>query len=251
MADMITHLVVGEHVFRDSGRFGPEHLGPFLLGCVLVDVHFCDRAVERSMMHFSGGNDSGRPDAYDRSCGNFLQRLDGLLEEPFLDLPEAEQAFVAGYLCHLAGDEAFLRAHWALVHERGPRWWRELSARLNVVLSAFGMLSAERLCDPAAVRIALTRCRVPDVFTHVSRDVLESVWAAFRQHAMHRTIDSYLEMVAGMGRTREELDQLTHDHDEHMDAALGIVRTSFGGVVPRMQAMERRSLDLLPSLWGR
>jgi hypothetical protein len=39
MAPLITHLVVGERVFAQLRQFDSAAYGPFLLGCILVDVH--------------------------------------------------------------------------------------------------------------------------------------------------------------------------------------------------------------------
>ena len=115
MAPLITHLVVGERVFAQLGRFDPATYGAFLLGCVLVDVHgFSD--VDRRRTHFAGRLEEDGEDAFRKSCAGFLDQLDTVLLRPWGELGEGERAFVAGYLCHLAADEDWKWFGWKVMH---------------------------------------------------------------------------------------------------------------------------------------
>jgi hypothetical protein len=52
VAPLITHLVVGERVYRQLDWFGPADHGAFLLGWILVDVHLCS-PIHRRETHFA------------------------------------------------------------------------------------------------------------------------------------------------------------------------------------------------------
>ena len=53
MAPLVTHLVIGERVFAQSPQFDSADYGPFLLGCVLVDVNNFS-GMDRRRTHFVG-----------------------------------------------------------------------------------------------------------------------------------------------------------------------------------------------------
>lgn len=79
MAPLVNHVVVGERTFaqlRRLDKFDNKDYGPFLLGCVLVDVHgFSD--VDRRETHFVGRLEEDGVDAFNKSCTNFLNQLSG------------------------------------------------------------------------------------------------------------------------------------------------------------------------------
>ena len=71
MAPLVTHLVIGERVFAQSPQFDSTDYGPFLLGCVLVDVNNFS-GMDRRRTHFVGRVDEDGADAFNRSCASFL-----------------------------------------------------------------------------------------------------------------------------------------------------------------------------------
>ena len=146
MAPLITHLVIGERVFLQQQRFDLADYGPFLLGCILVDVHFCGPhlcdthlcdthlcgTIDRRRTHFAERLVKDSANGFNRSCANFLECLDGLLVRPWGKLTSAERAFVAGYLCHLAADEDWKQFDWDVLQTLGMRWWIELPVPVDV-----------------------------------------------------------------------------------------------------------------------
>lgn len=104
MAPLTTHLIIGERVFGKLPQFEEADCGTFLLGCVVPDVHFFGD-VDRRTTHFAERLHAEGAYAFYVSCANFLSQLDDLLNLPWDRLTTAEQAFVAGHLCHLAADE--------------------------------------------------------------------------------------------------------------------------------------------------
>jgi hypothetical protein len=248
MAPLITHIVVGERVFLESNRFAPGDLGPFLLGCILVDVHFF-RPIDRRTTHFAGRFAGENPDAYDKSCDTFLHRLDHLLRPPLGELTSAEQAFIAGYLCHLGADEEWKRFDWHMITTQGIRWWADLPVPGDVLLTAFDVLSTELYREPAAIGAALADVCVPDVMTHVPHSVFVDFWDIARDHALNgRTTESYLQMLRRMGRSPSQVRVARCEHEACWTDALTLTDSLFGGVPSRVEAMVQWSLREMPRL---
>ncbi|MGD8474489.1 MAG: zinc dependent phospholipase C family protein [Anaerolineae bacterium] len=105
MAPFLTHLVVGERVWTalDGVRSGPDNYGTFLFGCLAPDVDKFCHGLEQSTTHFVA-KDEAATWAWLRSQ-HFLEEQTTFLRAPFDSLEAVEQAFVIGYLCHVATDE--------------------------------------------------------------------------------------------------------------------------------------------------
>jgi hypothetical protein len=105
MAPFLTHLVIGERVWLalDGHGASAEGYGPFLFGCLAPDVDkMCD-GLEQGTTHFLPKDEAG---AWTWQRGqHFLDHPLDFLRAPFRALPASEQAFVLGYLCHVAADE--------------------------------------------------------------------------------------------------------------------------------------------------
>jgi hypothetical protein len=105
MAPFLTHLVIGERVWSalDGDRPRPSAYGAFLFGCLAPDVDKFHVRLEQETTHFVAKDESGRH-TWQR-CQRFLEHPDIYLRAPFGHLAAIEQAFVLGYLCHVASDE--------------------------------------------------------------------------------------------------------------------------------------------------
>jgi hypothetical protein len=137
LAPFLSHLVIGERVWLRLGAaaerqacgeasqfiqgfplsaasvrddrewFGDQDYGAFLFGCLAPDVDkFCD-GLEQSTTHFLPKDGKNRF-AWRRSA-RFLENTREYLHRPFCRLAAYEQAFVVGYLCHVAADEITAR----------------------------------------------------------------------------------------------------------------------------------------------
>ena len=105
MAAFLTHLVVGERVWiaLDGRQPGGGDYGTFLFGCLAPDMDkFCD-GLEQGTTHFVA-KDKDYSHVWRRSQ-HFLDHRAEFLRAPFHTLEAGEQAFVLGYLCHVATDE--------------------------------------------------------------------------------------------------------------------------------------------------
>lgn len=257
MAPFITHLVIGERVFAQWPRFDPAVYGEFLLGCALVDVHaFCN--IERRVTHFAERLKENGPFAFNKSCTNFLSRLDGLLVRPWNELTHAEQAFVAGYLCHLAADEDWKQFDWYLLHTLGIYWWIDPSplvgvklmpAPTNVVLTAFEVLSSKLYVDFSTVVLALDDVSIPNVLTHIPHRAFETTWDIAKAHALDgSTLESYLDMLKRLGKNSTEIRAARLEHERYWQTAVETIHNYLGGVQQRIQAMVQQSLERMPLL---
>ena len=256
MAPFITHLVVGERVFAQWPRLDPAVYGEFLLGCVLVDVHAFG-PIERRATHFAERLQGDGPFAFDKSCANFMGQLDSLLVRPWRKLTPAEQAFVAGYLCHLAADQEWKGFDWYLLHSLGVFWWGNLSppgvklmpAPAGVVLTVFEVLSAELYVDLPAVKSALSDVSVPNVLTHIPHGTLQAMWDVAKAHALDgSTLESFLNMLERMGLDSAEVQAARLEHEKYWDDAVETIHNCFGGVPQRVGAMVQQSLVNMPLL---
>ena len=119
MAPIVMHAVIGERVYPQIGPLAQTRAyGSFLLGCMLADVNaFCD--LDRRQTHFAGRPDEDGEDAFTKGSTAFLAELDTFLCRTWTGLSPNEQAFVAGYLCHLAADEAWKAAAWRTLWAMG------------------------------------------------------------------------------------------------------------------------------------
>ena len=249
MASMITHLVIGERVFPELQCFDPADYGPFLLGCILVDVHF-SCAFDRRSTHFADRLQIDGAHSFDKSCVNFVRQLPGLLTRPWDELTTAQRAFIAGYLCHLAADEDWKRFDWKTLHALGVRWWVDLDVPVSVILTAFDVASTELYRDRAAVASALGAASVPAVVTHIPHKVLHTMWDAVREHAMDgSTAGSYLKMLERLGRSNGEVQIARHQHEVYWEDAIELIHSFFGGAESRIDAMVQRAMARMPLLY--
>lgn len=248
MAPLITHLVIGERVFLQWQRFDPADYGSFLLGCILVDVHFCG-SIDRCRTHFAERLAIDGDNGFNRSCANFLEQLGDLLARPWDELKSPGRAFVAGYLCHLAADEDWKRFDWNVLQTLGMRWWIELPVPVSVLLTAFDVLSSRLYADQRAVASALSGASVPDVLTHIPHSAFQAMWNIVKAHAMDgSTPESYFDVLQQMGKTDAEIQVARHQHQAYWEDAIALMQDFFGDVPSRVQAMVQRSLEVMPQL---
>jgi hypothetical protein len=250
MAPLITHLVVGERVFAQLQQFDSTAYGPFLLGCVLVDVNgFSD--IDRRTTHFVGRLHEDGEDAFRKSCTNFLAQLDALLVRPWRELTQEEQAFVAGYLCHLAVDEAWKQSGYEMMQRLGIASMADLPVPGRILLLAFAALTKELHGDFSTIASALENASIPHALVHVPLDDFRAMWEISREWMMNGCPHELrIEMLRRMGRTNAQIEAAHHEHEMHWDAAVAFARES-GEVEHIVNRGVQRSLEVLPRLWAR
>lgn len=252
MAASLTHLVCGERVFHQINALeqNEEVYASFLAGCTLVDVHaFHD--IERTATHFAGH--LGNAEAYEagKSCELFLRELKNILKRPWSELDGREQAFVAGYLCHLAADECWKELGKKMFRHLDISRWTELPVHPDVILTAFDYLCRKELRHPVEAGDALDVVRIPDVFTHVSHEVFNSQWRILRDYlAADGTPAAYQAMLARSGKFDDNARARFEQRFALWEEALELV-DNLGGVAPLLDCAENRSLEVIPLLWGR
>jgi hypothetical protein len=245
------HLVIGERVYPLIEQLTQTEatLGTFLLGCLLVDVNaFSD--IDRRETHFVGRPDEDGEDAFSEGSASFLLRRDSLLQHPWETMQASEQAFVAGYLCHLASDEAWKEIGWRTLWAMGITSLDELPVPGGVLLTAYSVLSAELYHDFDSVAAALREAAVPDVLTHVPHRALQDMWDVFKPHALDgQTPASYLRMLERRGISAVEIAVRRQQHEMYMDEAIALAQEMFD-VETILQAAVDRSVRAIPQLWG-
>jgi hypothetical protein len=254
MATLVAHIAIGERVYlrsRDSAK--PIHgkdYGSFLLGCLLTDVNNFN-GMDRRKTHFVGRLEEDGADAVRESCRRFLAQLDRLLVRPWSDLTTTEQAFVAGYLCHIAADEAWKLLGWRWLKTLGILSLSDFPIPAGVFSDVFDSACAKAYRDFPTVALALNRAVIPAVFTHVPHRDFVRMWDSVCEHTFDvdgRTPESYFRIVErrGKGRTGHTRQQ----HKAHWEQAMSLLQ-DVGGVEPVIQAAVARSMEVLQQLWGR
>lgn len=250
MAPFVTHLVVGERVFAQLGRFDPSAYGPFLLGCVLVDAKNSD-AIGRRTTHFVGRLHEDGEDAFRKSCTNFLAQLDTLLVRPWRELTQEERAFVAGYLCHLAVDEVWKQSGYDMMQRLGIASMADLPVPGRVLLLAFAALTKERHPDFSTITSALENASIPHALVHVPLDDFRAMWEISREWIMYGCpYELRVEMHRRMGKTETQIEAARREREAHWDAAVAFIQES-GEVERIVNHGVQRSLEVLSRLWMR
>ncbi|MCP4537050.1 MAG: hypothetical protein GY832_07870 [Chloroflexi bacterium] len=247
MAALISHLTIGERVSVQipSLRSSALVYGAFLLGCVLVDANNY-YGLERQQTHFVELTGKGAPRG---GYIKFLGQLDSLLQRPWDSLSKPEQAFVAGYLCHLAADEAWIEVSWRLLHKLGLNTWNDLSVPTVVMLITFNKLSRDLLQDWPAIDLALNDITIPEVFGHVPTEAFQRMWDVAQAYALDGgTIESYAKLLEGRGKTRAEIDAVRQYGEDDRKGVMALIG-QVGGIEQFIQASVERSVQVVPQLW--
>lgn len=64
------------------------------------------------------------------------------------------------------------------------------------------------------------------------------------------TLESYFETERRLGKTSVEIKEMRRQHEVYWEDAESLIRTTFGGLQSRIQAMAQRSLETMPRLWA-
>ena len=250
MPPLITHLVIGERVYAqlDALEHTPRAYGAFLLGCVLVDAN-AFTGIDRRRTHLIGRLDEDGPDAFQKSCTNFLAQRGTLLAAPWEALSGPDRAFVAGYLCHLAADETWKAFTWHILRKLGIDSVGDLPVPGEVMLTAACVLSNDLFLDHRALVAALREAAVPDVVTHIPHADLVRTWDIARSYALDGSSpESYFAMLARLGKTKADILRRRRRHERCWDDAIALLQDQ-GGIESQIQLAVRHALHILPHLW--
>jgi hypothetical protein len=251
VADFVTHVIVGERVYPHiAARLpGPTTYGSFLLGCVVVDANHYDEGVDRGRTHFVGRLSDVGTAAFRGSCASFLKQRDRLLARPWNRLEPGEQAFIAGYLCHLAVDETWKALGWQLMQKLGVRSPKDFPVPVDVLSTAFAVESSALFLDRPRAARAVARATVPDVLTHVPHALLQRTWQLTRDYALDgSTPAAFIRLLERQGKPKAEVRARHRQHLAYWGQAAALVR-EVGGVEPHVEEAVARAIGVLPRLW--
>jgi len=249
MAASITHLVIGERVYQDISQPSPSKnvYGSFLAGCTIIDVHAL-HAIDRRVTHFVGRLDTDGEDAYRKSCTNFLKDLNSILKVPWKALSQPEQAFVAGYLCHLAVDECWKELGWRWFQKLNISSYKDFPVHPDVMLTAFDFLNRRQLTDEQDVFAALATVTIPDIFCHVPYEVFCHQWAILQEYLKSDgTPDAYIRMLKAANRFSEKDQAETDRRFRSWEDAIRLIESA-GGEMPFIQDATTHSLEVIQAL---
>ena len=215
---------------------------------MLVDVNgFSD--LGRRLTHFVGGLEDDGEDSFTMSCPNFLRQQDRVLQHPWSDLNRAEQAFVAGYLCHLAADEVWKEMGWKMLQAMGLKSLKEMPVPGEVLLTVYDVLSHQVCANWPAVECALNSATIPDVMAHVPYPVFQRVWKMIKSQILAGgSAESYFDLLDRLGTPAPEIQEIRRQHEVCWDEAVAFIGDT-GGIEQYLAAAVERSASVLPQLW--
>ncbi len=250
MATLIAHLVIGERLSATLRRLRASSTvyGAFLLGCVLVDANNTSD-LERHQTHLVKLSDQEVGGATTGSCATFLKLRDALLLRRWSTLTEPEQAFVAGYLCHLAADEAWLEVSQGLLEGLGLEAWDDLPIPAEVMVVTFNALSQGLFHDFPAIASALEGAAIPGILTHVSQGTFQRMWDVARAYVLDGGgLDSYLGLLEGQGRPNADVETVREQSDRYGGEATALIQAA-GGIERFTRPAIERAMHVVPQLW--
>jgi hypothetical protein len=250
MAPFTTHLVIGERVFPQLQQLKQTQAsyGTFLLGCLVVDTQSFSK-VDRRVTHFADRMTADGPYAYDQSCANFLRQLKDLLVRPWVELTDDEQAFAAGYFCHLAVDQNWKEFDVRTLNKSGLFLWADEPVHGSLKAVVFDILSKELYLDHPGVIFALEQVTIPEIFRHVSLVDFQRVRDVAEPYIQNTNLKSSFELLKRASVPDGVMEELERSSEVNWDRTVDFINTYFGGVEARMQAMLAESQARLPDFW--
>ncbi len=195
MAPFMTHLVVGERVWSclDDGWRRAEDYGTFLFGCLAPDVDKLCAGLEQGTTHFLPKDETGAY-AWQRSQ-RLLDDETAFLRAPFSGLSCEEQAFVLGYLCHVATDEISGR-NALRIQEQFASTGSALP-NVDVILTVMDGRFWAMARDPQGIARALSGASIPaGALTFAPVECLQAMYQIVLPHVLEGGgMQSYLRMV--------------------------------------------------------
>jgi hypothetical protein len=244
MAAFLTHLVVGERVWNglDEQQPSADGYGTFLFGCLAPDVDkLCD-GLKQGTTHFvAKGEDNGH--VWQRSQ-RFLHRQTDFVRAPFQVLQADEQAFVLGYLCHVATDEITgrlaleIRAQIATAGGTLPH----VDAILSVMEPHFWAMAS----DPVGLVAAFEAAQIPE---HTLLFAPYECLAAMHQIVLPQVhegggMEPYLNTVRRQRRWMQSGRVSNATDDAELEAALSVHRRQMESDLPASrQLVETMDLE--------
>ncbi|MFC2046588.1 zinc dependent phospholipase C family protein [Chloroflexota bacterium] len=227
-----------------GGWSNAEDYGTFLFGCLAPDVDKLCRGLEQGVTHFLP-KDEGGIYAWQRSQ-HFPDHPGDALRAPFGELHPGEQAFVLGYLCHVAADEISGRLA-PVVRETLVSLGTALP-HVDAVLTAMDPRFWALATDPEGVVGALSVARIPnDTFIFAPSVCL----AAMQQIVLPQVREGggllpYLSMMRRQWQWTRHGQVSDETDDDALEAELAIYRRQIEADLPAsvrlVETMELESI---------
>jgi hypothetical protein len=237
VAPFLSHLVVGERMWvaLDGWSRRSEDYGTFLFGCLAPDVDKFCVDLEQGTTHFVAKDESNA--FMWRRTRRFIEHQDDFLRAPFHSLETGEQAFVLGYLCHVATDEITGRIALAIQGQLTAA--REAIPHVDALLTAMDPRSWRLASGPQRLVSALEEAAIlPGVFPFTSRACLDAMHQiVLPQIREGGGLEPYLRMVRRLrqwvrhGRVSDAAD------DPDLEAGLAAYRRQIEAGMPTAERL--------------
>jgi hypothetical protein len=242
MAPFLTHLVVGERVWRAlNGQHLRDGYGTFLFGCLAPDMDKFSDDLEQSTTHFLA-KDQAFIHAWQRSR-HFLDHPADFLRVPFQGLGDDEQVFVLGYLCHVTTDEMTARLGLSL---RGQCAASGASLpNVDALLTSIDPRCWAMALDPDEVLMALQAAEMPvGAFPFASQACLVALYrTVLPQIQEGGGLESFLRMLRRQWQWRRHGQVRDAVDDPDLEAELAEFRGQLEAELPASERLVE-TLDL-------
>ena len=214
MAPFNTHFLIAEKVWPELQN-GPwaEHYGQFCFGCVAPDVDKASATLSQRDTHFNDRTTDYELMASARTSA-FMAQQAQFLKHPLAELPAAGQAFVLGYVCHLAVDEVSKHL-W-----RQETWRKFKHVRPTSAFAVLDEFVWQQTENYEAIRHALAAIEALDVLNPVPLTDLQHMLRGVQTFVAARSLEQeYLALIdlfdadrsaeerqQSLDRLRQELD---------------------------------------------
>jgi hypothetical protein len=200
MAPFLTHLAVGEQVWDQLGEQAPplDCYGTFLFGCLAPDVDKVCEGLGQNTTHFVGKEES-RFYMWQRT-ERFLKHQTDFVRAPFPALGSQEQAFVMGYVCHVATDEQTARLAATLMEETAASG--RILPNVDAVLTAIDPHYWAMARAPDKILGALENAEIPgNTLVFAPEECLQAMYLIILPQVKEEGgLESYMKMLRRQGQ---------------------------------------------------
>jgi len=190
MAPFNTHWVIAEQLWPELPGPWQDYYGQFCFGCVVPDVDKISATLTQKDTHFFDRTTDYEWMATRRSM-TFIQQRAKLLSQPFQTLPPSAQAFVLGYLCHLAVDEVSK-------HLWRRETYQKVQANIGAAFAALDELAWHKIKYYQQIVDRLTQITPLSIITFIPPHDLEAMYNLICQFAQaEQTEQKFRVLVEG------------------------------------------------------
>ncbi|MEM7344875.1 MAG: zinc dependent phospholipase C family protein [Chloroflexota bacterium] len=190
MAPFNTHFLVAEKIWPDLPNRWQPYYGQFCFGCVAPDVDKTSKTLTQIDTHFFDQT-SGYEAMVTKRTAMFLAKQHDFLTRPFAELAPDAQAFILGYLCHLAVDEVSK-------HLWRPDLWEKMGVKITSAFAVADEVAWQQTQDYSAIHEVLNKLDPLNAITKISVADLEQFLQGVRVFTAAKSVEAEFDALIDM-----------------------------------------------------